>query len=147
MKLQTITPFLWYDGQAEEAANFYASVFKNSKIHSVSPMVVDFELEGLRFTALNGGPMFKFTEAVSFVIHCDTQEEVDYYWHKLTSTGGQESMCAWLKDKYGLSWQIVPKQLIELMNDKDPAKAKRVIDAMLKMRKIIIADLEKAHKG
>ena len=152
-----ITPFLWFDTQAEEAANFYISVFKNSKLKEVTRfgddvpgpkgqvMVVAFTLDGQDFIALNGGPMFKFTEAVSFVVDCQDQEEVDYYWNKLTENGGEESMCGWLKDKFGLSWQIVPKRLNELMADPDPVKAGRVTQAMLQMRKIVIADLQRAY--
>jgi predicted 3-demethylubiquinone-9 3-methyltransferase (glyoxalase superfamily) len=146
MTLQKITPFLWFDNQAEEAAKFYCSVFKNSKVTGVSPMIVTFELEGINFTALNGGPRFKFTEAISFVITCQSQEEVDYYWDKLTE-GGQESMCAWLKDKYGLSWQVVPTALMELIGNSNREGANRAMQAMLKMRKIIIADLQKAFDG
>jgi predicted 3-demethylubiquinone-9 3-methyltransferase (glyoxalase superfamily) len=150
---------LWYDKEAEAAANFYCSVFKNSKIRHVSRysggevseksgqpagsvMTVEFEIDGQKFVALNAGPMFKFTEAVSFVINCENQEEVDYFWEKLTSDGGQESMCGWLKDKYGLSWQVTPTRLIELV--KDPSKAPKVMEAMLQMRKIDIAKLEEA---
>ena len=152
-----ITPFLWYDKEAEEAAKFYCSVFKNSKIHRTarypegspaptgSVMTVEFELEGQRFIALNAGPHFKFNEAVSFVIDCDTQAEVDNYWSKLTSDGGQESMCGWLKDKYGLSWQVTPKALGKLMTDPDKEKAKRVMQAMMQMKKINIAELEEAY--
>jgi predicted 3-demethylubiquinone-9 3-methyltransferase (glyoxalase superfamily) len=140
-----ITPFLWFDNQAEEAANFYVSVFKNSKVLKVSPMIVQFALDGEVFTALNGGPRFKFTEAVSFVVDCKSQEEVDGYWSKLTADGGQESQCGWLKDKYGLSWQIIPDALPRLIGDPDPKKAKRAVDAMLKMKKIDIAALQSAH--
>lgn len=144
-----ITPFLWFDGQAEEAARFYTSVFPNSKIEKIvrngdSVMVVDFSLDGQKFTALNGGPQFKFNESVSFVVHCDTQDEVDYFWEKLTADGGEESMCSWLKDKFGLSWQIVPEALPRLLSDPDPAVAQTAMAAMLKMRKIVIADLTKA---
>jgi len=154
--MQTITPFLWFDNQAEEAMNLYLSVFKNSKPLSIarygaggpgpagSIMTASFELDGQQFVALNGGPIFKFTEAVSFVINCETQEEVDMYWDKLTADGGQESMCGWLKDKFGLSWQVVPGILSKLLSDKDAAKAQRVMGAMMKMKKIIIADLQKA---
>lgn len=156
--MQKITPFFWYETQAEEAANFYVSVFKNGKVTSVNyypegtPMAgqvltVGFELFGTSYTALNGGPQFKFTEAVSFVVNCDGQAEVDEYWNKLTADGGEESMCGWLKDKYGLSWQIVPKQLLEMMNDKDKAKAQRVVMAMMQMRKIDIPTLQKAYDG
>lgn len=147
MTIQKITPFLWFDKQAEEAAKFYCSVFNNSKVTGVSPMIVTFELEGIKFTALNGGPRFRFTEAISFVVTCHSQEEVDYYWNKLTSDGGQESMCAWLKDKYGLSWQIVPTALMELIGNPDREKANRAMQAMLKMKKIVIADLQKASDG
>ncbi len=153
-----ITPFLWFDDQAEEAANFYVSVFKNGKIIEVSRygddeslpggkvMTVSFELEGQRFVGLNGGPRFSFSEAVSFVVDCETQEEVDYYWERLTE-GGEESMCGWLKDKYGLSWQIVPKALMELMSDEDEEKATRVRNAMLQMRKIDVPALQRAYDG
>jgi predicted 3-demethylubiquinone-9 3-methyltransferase (glyoxalase superfamily) len=158
--MQKITPFLWYDNQAEEAANFYASIFKNSGVGSItryddasskaagrpegSAMTVDFQLEGQKFVALNGGPHFKFTEAVSFVVNCENQEEVDYFWEKLTADGGAESQCGWLKDKYGLSWQITPTVLPELLKQKDAAKAKRVMEAMLQMKKIDIATLKQA---
>src|SRR5213595_162818 len=156
---QKITPFLWYDTQAEEAANFYVSVFKNSKVLGVvrygdvgpgpkgSVMTVEFELEGLKFVGLNGGPHFKFTEAVSFAISCETQEEVDYFWEKLTADGGQESQCGWLKDKFGLSWQVVPTVLIDMLHDKDPEKAERVMKAMLQMQKIDINKLKAAYAG
>jgi predicted 3-demethylubiquinone-9 3-methyltransferase (glyoxalase superfamily) len=153
---QRITPFLWFDGQAEEAANFYVSIFPNSKVGSTSRygeagpgpkgsvMTISFDLDGLSFTALNGGPMFKFTEAISLVVHCETQAEVDHYWDKL-SAGGQQVQCGWLKDKYGLSWQIVPNALIELVQDKDPAKSRRVMAAMMQMKKIDIAGLKAAY--
>jgi predicted 3-demethylubiquinone-9 3-methyltransferase (glyoxalase superfamily) len=152
---QRITPFLWFDGQAEEAANFYVSIFPNSKVSSTSRygeagpgpkgsvMTIAFNLDGLSFTALNGGPMFKFTEAISLVVHCETQAEVDHYWDKL-SAGGQQVQCGWLKDRYGLSWQIVPDALIELVQDKDPAKSQRVMAAMMQMKKIDIAGLKAA---
>ena len=142
---QKITTFLWFDGKAKEAAEFYCSIFKNSKVLSANPMIVTFELEGQKFIALNGGPQYKFTEAVSLFVDCETQEEVDKLWNTLTSNGGEESMCGWLKDKYGLSWQIIPKVLMELMNDKDQEKSQRVMQAMLKMRRIIIKDLQAAH--
>ena len=158
--MQKITPFLWFDDQAEEAANFYASIFKNSKVGKITryeeesaratgrpagtAMTVEFEIEGQKFVGLNGGPHFKFTEAVSFVVSCETQEEVDYFWNKLTADGGSESQCAWLKDKYGLSWQIVPTVLIELLQDKDAAKSRRV---MMAMKKIDIATLKRAAEG
>jgi len=161
-KMQRITPFLWFDNQAEEAAKFYVSVFKNSKVGSVaryneegskvagrpkgSVMTVDFELDGQPFTALNGGPTFKFTEAISFVVHCETQAEVDHFWQKLTS-GGQEVQCGWLKDRFGVSWQVVPNALIEMLQDKDPQKSNRVMTAMLKMKKIEIDALRKAYDG
>jgi predicted 3-demethylubiquinone-9 3-methyltransferase (glyoxalase superfamily) len=156
---QKITPFLWFDKQAEEAAQFYVSIFKNSKILNVSRygdagpgpkgsvMVVNFQIAGQEFTALNGGPLFKFSEAFSFVVNCENQQEVDEYWSKLTSGGGQESQCGWLKDKFGFSWQIVPTALAKLMSDKDPANASRVMQALLQMKKIDIATLEEAAKG
>jgi predicted 3-demethylubiquinone-9 3-methyltransferase (glyoxalase superfamily) len=144
--MQKIKTFLWFDKQAEEAANFYVSIFRNSRIVSVSPMVVTFELEGQRFMALNGGPHFHFNEAISLFVDCETQEEVDEYWTRLTA-GGSESQCGWLKDKYGLSWQIVPRALARLMGDPDPVKSKRVFDAMMKMKKIDVAALERAHAG
>src|SRR5688572_27672846 len=148
-----ITPFLWFDNDAEEAMKFYMSVFKNSKAGNVSrgpdgkAFIVDFQLDGQEFMGLNAGPQFKFNEAVSFYVNCETQEEVDYYWEKLTADGGEESMCGWLKDKYGLSWQIIPKALGELMGDPDPVKAQRVMQAMLQMRKIDVAGLQRAYDG
>jgi len=157
--MQKITPFLWYDDKAEEAANFYVSIFKNSKVDSVarygeagpgpkgSAMTAAFELDGQKFVALNGGPHFKFTEAVSFVVNCATQEEVDYFWGKLLEGGGRESQCGWLKDKYGLSWQITPTVLPELLQNKDPEKANRVMQAMMKMVKIDIETLKRAAEG
>ncbi len=157
--MQKIKPFLWFDDQAEEAMNFYTSVFEDSKVIGVSRygeagpgepgsvMIATFEIEGQRFTALNGGPRFTFTEAISFEIDCETQEEVDYLWESLTSGGGEESMCGWLRDKYGLSWQVVPRILGELMGDEDREKAKRVTEAMLSMRKIEIAELQRAYEG
>ena len=159
MASQKITPFLWFDNQAEAAAQFYTSIFKNSKILHVSRygdagpgpkgsvMVVNFQLAGQEFTALNGGPLFKFSEAFSFVVNCENQKEIDEYWSKLTSGGGQESQCGWLKDKFGFSWQIVPTALGRLMGDKDPAKANRVMQALLQMRKLDIAILEAAAAG
>ena len=156
--MQRITPFLWFENQAEEAAKFYTSIFKNSKITDVSRygdagpgpkgsvMTVGFELDGQQFTALNGGPVFKFTEAVSFVVHCETQEEVNHYWSRLTA-GGKEVQCGWLKDRYGLSWQVVPNALIRLMTDPDPAKAQRVAKAMMQMVKLDIGKLEAAARG
>lgn len=150
-----VTPFLWFDNQAEEAATFYTSIFKNSKIVTVSrygdagpgpkgsAMTVVFQLEGQEFIALNGGPHFKFTEAISFSVSCHTQEEVDEFWEKL-SAGGQEGQCGWLKDKYGLSWQINPTALGQLLRNPDPQKARRVMEAMLQMKKIDIARLQQA---
>lgn len=151
--MKKITPFLWFDTQAEDAMNFYASVFKNSKVGDVSRgpdgkvFSVSFELDGQEFMGLNAGPQFVFNESISFFVHCEDQKEVDEYWNKLIADGGEESMCGWLKDKFGLSWQIVPKQLGELMGDPDPVKSKRVMDAMLKMQKIIVAELQKAYDG
>jgi predicted 3-demethylubiquinone-9 3-methyltransferase (glyoxalase superfamily) len=154
--MQKISPFLWFDHQAEEAANFYVSIFKDAKILKVarypegspgpagSVMVVDFQIEGQDFIALNAGALFKFTEAISFVINCQTQEEVDYFWNKLTANGGQESQCGWLKDKYGLSWQVTPTILGELLADRNPKRAQRVMQAMLQMKKIDIAALKRA---
>jgi predicted 3-demethylubiquinone-9 3-methyltransferase (glyoxalase superfamily) len=156
--MQKITPFLWFDDNAEEAMNFYISIFRNSRIVSVTRygeagpgpkgtvMTGKFQLEGQEFMALNGGPHFKFTEAVSFVVNCETQEEVDEFWEKL-SEGGEESQCGWLKDKYGLSWQIVPTILIEMLQDKDPEKSQRVMKAMLQMIKIDIKTLKQAYEG
>jgi predicted 3-demethylubiquinone-9 3-methyltransferase (glyoxalase superfamily) len=141
---QKITPFLWYENQALEAAKFYCTIFKNAKILNSSPMVVTFELEGQRLMALNGGPQFKFTEAFSLFVDCDTQEEVDELWEKL-SAGGAKSQCGWLKDKYGLSWQVIPSILMELLGDPDPAKSARVMQAMLKMSKIEIKLLLEAY--
>lgn len=151
--MQKITSFLWFDGQAEEAANFYVSVFRNGKVTHVTPgpggkaMWVSFELFGQTYYALNGGSMYKFTEAVSFFVDCETQEEVDNYWNALTANGGAESQCGWLKDKYGPSWQIIPNRLSQLLGDPDQAKAGRAMQAMLKMKKIVVADLEKAYAG
>jgi predicted 3-demethylubiquinone-9 3-methyltransferase (glyoxalase superfamily) len=151
--MNKITPFLWFDTQAEEAMNFYTSIFKNSKIGDISrgaegkALSVTFQVEGQDFMAFNAGPEFKFNEAISMFVNCQTQEEVDELWSKLTSDGGEESMCGWLKDKYGLSWQIIPNALGELMGDSDPVKAQRVMQAMLKMNKIIIADLKQAYDG
>jgi predicted 3-demethylubiquinone-9 3-methyltransferase (glyoxalase superfamily) len=153
--MQKIHSMLWFEHQAEDAANFYVSVFKNSKIKSITRnteanidapgtvLVVDFVLDGVDFSALNGGPNFKFTEAVSFVIDCGTQDEVDYYWDKLLE-GGQPSACGWLKDKYGLSWQVVPRRLLELIQDKDKARATRAMQAMMKMVKLDLKTLEEA---
>jgi predicted 3-demethylubiquinone-9 3-methyltransferase (glyoxalase superfamily) len=156
--LQKITPWLWLDDQAEEAAKFYTSVFKNSKVTNTTHyseagprpkgmvLTVSFELDGQPFVALNGGPEFKFNESVSFLIDCADQDEVDYFWEKL-SEGGEKSVCGWLKDRYGLSWQVVPTILEELMNDPDPLKARRATEAMLKMTKIEIDELKRAHAG
>ena len=153
-----INPFLWFDTQAEDAVKFYASVFKNSKIGTISRygdagpgpkgsvMTASINIEGIEFVALNAGPLFKFNESISFVIKCEDQAEVDYYWEKLTA-GGEESMCGWLKDKFGLSWQVTPVRLIELVSNKDPEKANRAMQAMMKMRKIDIETIEKAAEG
>jgi predicted 3-demethylubiquinone-9 3-methyltransferase (glyoxalase superfamily) len=155
--MQKITTFLWFNGQAEEAMNFYTSIFKNSKITGIqrngdagpgpkgSVLVGTFELEGQEFYALNGGPMYTFTPAISLFVNCETQEEVDELWSKLTADGGKEVQCGWLTDKYGLSWQIIPKILMKLMSDPDPAKSKRVTQAMMKMIKIDIDALQKAY--
>jgi len=155
---QRITPFLWYDTEAKDAADLYVSIFPNSKITGLSHygesgpgpkgsvMTVGFELDGLKFTALNAGPMFKFTEAISMVINCETQAEIDHYWSKLTADGGAESMCGWLKDKYGLSWQVVPAILPELMTG-SPAKANAVMTALLKMRKLDLPTLKAAGEA
>ena len=144
MSTQKISPFLWFDNQAAEAAEFYTSIFKNSKVTGSSPMVTIFELEGQRFMALNGGPQFKFNEAVSFYVTCEDQEEIDYFWNKLTE-GGEESQCGWLKDKFGLSWQIIPAILEKMMSDKDREKSQRVVNAFLKMKKFNIAELIAAY--
>jgi predicted 3-demethylubiquinone-9 3-methyltransferase (glyoxalase superfamily) len=150
--MPTMTPFLWYDTQAEEAMNLYASIFKNSKVISVNRangkvMSVQFELEGQRFTALNGGPLFKFTEATSFFVGCETQAEVDELWDKLIADGGAPGQCGWLKDTFGLSWQVVPNVLLQMLNDNDPAKSTAVMNAMLKMRKLDIKGLQQAYDG
>ena len=160
IRMQKISPFLWFDDKAEDAAKFYVGIFKNSKILKTtryaeeaaektgrpagSVMTVEFELEGQTFVALNGGPQFKFNESVSFVVNCETQEEVDYYWEKLTADGGSPGVCSWLKDKYGLSWQVQPRLLIQLLGDPDKAKAERVMNAMMEMDKIDIEALERA---
>ncbi len=159
--MNKITPFLWFDNQAEQAAKFYTSVFKKSKVVKIarydkagekaagrpagSVMTVEFEIEGQRFIALNGGPLFKFTEAVSFVVSCKTQKEVDYYWQKL-SAGGKEVQCGWLRDKYGLSWQIVPTILSEFFSDRDKAQSQRVMQAMLQLVKLDIKTLKRAYQ-
>src|ERR1700676_3803056 len=154
--MQKITPFLWFDGNAEDAASFYISIFKNSKMGKISrygdagpgpkgsAMSVTFQLEGQEFFALNGGPQFKFTPAISFFVNCETQQEVDDLWEKL-SAGGRTDRCGWLSDKYGVSWQIVPTILPKLLQDKDPEKSKRVMNAMLKMAKLDIAALKQAY--
>jgi predicted 3-demethylubiquinone-9 3-methyltransferase (glyoxalase superfamily) len=159
---QKITPFLWFDDKAEEAAKLYTSIFKDSSLGEISRydeetanvagrpkgsvMTVAFELEGQEFVALNGGPVFKFNESVSFIVNCDTQEEVDYFWEKL-SAGGEESRCGWLKDKFGLWWQVVPTILNEMVKDKDRQKSQRVVHAMLQMDKIYIPTLKRAFDG
>lgn len=141
---QTISPFLWFDGNLEEAVKFYVSIFPDAKISMINPMTASFEIGGVAFMALNGGPMFKFNEAVSFFVKCKDQAEVDRYWDAFLANGGTESQCGWLKDKFGLSWQIIPDALGRYMSDPDRAKADRVTQAMLKMRKIIVADLDRA---
>jgi predicted 3-demethylubiquinone-9 3-methyltransferase (glyoxalase superfamily) len=156
--MQKITPFLWFDNQAEEAANYYVSIFTNSRILKIvrygeagpgprgTVMTVSFEINGQQFTALNGGPQFRFSEAISFVVNCETQAEIDALWARL-SAGGKEDRCGWLKDRYGLSWQLVPTVLPELLGDKDSARAQRAMQAMLQMRKLDIAALRRAHQG
>ncbi|HLO31405.1 MAG TPA: VOC family protein [Anaerolineales bacterium] len=156
--MQKITPFLWFDTQAEEAMKFYTSIFKNSKVNGVSRygeagpgpagsvMTASFELEGMEFTALNGGPEYKFNESISFFVNCKSQEEIDYLWEKLTE-GGEEGPCGWLKDQFGVSWQIVPTALGEMLGDPDPEKSSRVMQAMLKMKKIEIPLLQQAYQG
>jgi predicted 3-demethylubiquinone-9 3-methyltransferase (glyoxalase superfamily) len=159
---QKITPCLWFDTEAEDAANFYVSIFKDSRIRSVnrynkagtevhgkpagSVMAVEFEIEGQKFVGINGGPQFKFSEAISFQIHCKDQQEIDYYWSRLTE-GGKEVACGWLKDKFGLSWQVVPRQLAEMMSSGDMAKTERVVAAFMKMKKFDIAELRRAFEG
>jgi len=150
--MPTITPFLWFDSQAEEAMNFYASIFKRSKVISVNRaqgkvMSVQFELEGQAFTALNGGPLFKFTEAISFFVACETQQEIDDLWGKLTADGGAPSRCGWLKDRFGLSWQIIPASLGRMLGDKDATRSKRVMDAMMQMNKLDLGRLQHAYDG
>ena len=156
--MQKITPCLWFDNNAEDAVQFYASIFKDSKILATarygdtgpgskgSVMTIKFALNGQEFLALNGGPIFKFTEAVSFIVNCETQQEIDHYWEKL-SVGGKEQQCGWLKDKYGLSWQVVPTILSQLISDKEPEKSNRVMQAVMKMVKLDIAGLKKAYEG
>jgi predicted 3-demethylubiquinone-9 3-methyltransferase (glyoxalase superfamily) len=161
--MQKISPFLWFDSQAQEAAEFYVSIFKNSKIGKIthyekesaektgrppgSVMTVEFTLDGVEFVALNGGPMFKFTEAISFNVNCENQDEIDYFWEKLSADGGSTGPCGWLKDKFGLSWQVSPVVLAEMLADKDKAKAARVMNAMMEMDKIDIAALKTAAEG
>lgn len=161
--MQKISTCLWFDNQAEEAVKYYTSIFKNSKIGASTRydeasskasgvpegtvMTIVFELEGREFLALNGGPVFKFNEAISLIVNCKTQEEIDEYWEKLTADGGEESMCGWLKDKYGLSWQIVPTGLEYMMTNKDKSKSKRVVDALMKMKKIELSVLKRAYDG
>ena len=161
--MQKITPFLWFDNQAEEAAKFYTSVFENSKVGKIlrydeaaakaaggpvgAVLTIEFEIGGQKFTALNGGPEFKFNESISFVVNCETQNEVNYFWEKLMADGGQESQCGWLKDKFGVSWQITPTVLIDMLNDKDAKKAERVMKAMMQMQKIDIETLTEAYAG
>ena len=161
--VRKITPFLWFDGQAEDAVKFYTSIFKGSKLGRMlrygeevakisesglavgSVLTIEFEIEGQQFVALNGGTQFKFNESISFAINCETQEEVDYFWEKLTADGGEESACGWLKDKFGVSWQVTPTVLIDMLHDKDTAKADRVMHAMLQMKKIDIKTLKDAY--
>ena len=157
--MQKITPFLWFNENAEEAINFYTSIFKDSKMGKVtrngdngpgpkgSVMVANFTIEGQEFIALNGGPRFQFTEAVSFVVSCKSQDEIDYYWDKLLQGGGKEQACGWLKDQFGLSWQIVPAQMGELMSGSDPQRSARVMQAMMKMIKLDLPTLQKAYDG
>ena len=147
MTTTTITPFLWLDNRVPEAVDFYTSVFPDAKVEMKSDFMAVFEIQGQRFYALNGGPQYKFNESVSFFISVDTQAEVDYYWDKLISGGGEPSMCGWLKDKFGLSWQVIPRKLMELQGSSDRAAAQRSQNAMLKMGKIVIADLEAAYAG
>jgi len=160
--MQKITPFLWFDHQAENAVKFYTAIFKNSKVGRIlhygeeaakisstdrpvgSVLTIEFEMEGQKFVALNGGPLFKFNESISFVVNCETQQEVDYFWEKLTADGGHESQCGWLNDKFGVSWQVVPTVLIDMLHDKDPSKSERVMQAMLQMQKIDINKLKEA---
>jgi len=154
--MKKITPFLWFNGKAEEALNTYTSIFKNSKIINARRMgdpkngkifTATFQLEDQEFMALDGGPHYQFNPAVSFFVSCKTQEEVDYYWEKLIEDGGKESRCGWLVDKFGMSWQIIPEALGKYLGDSDPAKSQRALNAMMQMNKIIIADLERAHRG
>jgi predicted 3-demethylubiquinone-9 3-methyltransferase (glyoxalase superfamily) len=160
--MQRITPFLWFDHQTEDAVKFYTSIFKDSKIGKIfrcreeaaektgrpvgSVLTIEFEIEGQKFVALNGGPLFKFNESISFVVNCETQEDVDYFWEKLTADGGQESACGWLKDKFGLSWQVVPTVLIDMLHDSDAGKSERVMNAVLQMKKIDIKTLKEVYE-
>ena len=162
VSMQKITPFLWFDDQAEEAAKFYTSIFKESKVGRIfrnteeaaektgrpvgSVLTIEFEIQGQKFVALNGGPLFKFNEAISFVINCETQEEVDYFWEKLTANGGEESACGWLTDKFGVSWQVTPTVLIDMLHDSDQEKSEHVMQAMLQMKKIDIKTLKDAYE-
>ena len=146
MKFQKITPYLWFDNQAQAAAEFYCSLFENSTIISSSHQLVEFELDGFNFLALNGGPQFKFNEAVSFYVRCEDQTEIDHLWTQLTADGGQEGRCSWCKDKFGLSWQIVPQRFIEMMKTGTPQQTQKVIEAMMGMGKMIIEDFEVAFK-
>ena len=141
-----VSPFLWFEGNMQEAVTFYMSVFKDAKLVSMNPAMATFELLGQRFLALNAHPHHKFNETISFFIDCDTQAEVDYYWDKLADGGGQQQ-CGWLKDRFGLSWQVIPKALGRFLMDEDREKANRVMQAMLKMKKIVVADLETAYRG
>jgi predicted 3-demethylubiquinone-9 3-methyltransferase (glyoxalase superfamily) len=163
--MQKITPFLWFNDNAEEAVKFYTSIFKNSKVGRIlryseevakvsqsgmpagSVLTIEFEIEGQKFVALNGGPEFKFNESISFVVNCETQKEVDYFWKKLTADGGEESQCGWLRDKFGVSWQVTPTVLIDMLHDKDSEKAQRAMKAMLQMQKIDIEKLKAAYRG
>ena len=163
--MQKITPFLWFNNNGEEAVKFYTSIFKNSKVGRIlrydeetakvsqsgrpvgSVLTIEFEIEGQKFVALNGGPQFKFNESISFVVNCETQKEVDHFWEKLTADGGEESQCGWLRDKFGVSWQITPTALIDMLHDKDVEKSERVMKAMLQMQKIDIEKLEAAYRG
>jgi predicted 3-demethylubiquinone-9 3-methyltransferase (glyoxalase superfamily) len=163
--MQKITPFLWFSGNAEEAVKFYTSIFKDSKMGRILPydeetakvsqsgrpagsvLTIEFEIEGQKFVALNGGPQFKFNESISFVVNCETQKEVDYFWEKLTADGGEESQCGWLRDKFGVSWQVTPTVLIDMLHDKDAEKSERVMKAMLQMQKIDIEKLKAAYRG
>ncbi|MBR0732893.1 VOC family protein [Bradyrhizobium japonicum] len=145
--MTSITPFLWFANNVPEAVAFYKAVFPNAKVETVSDSMAVFELEGQRFHALNGGPQYRFTEAVSFFISVETQAEVDYFWSRLTADGGEESRCGWLKDKFGLSWQVIPSALGRYLGDPDRTRANRVMQAMLQMRKIVIAGLDRAYAG